>query len=612
MIITILSWLIILAIFVSVGAIIRQLIKAVFNYRIDDFSALVVMGIVGTTLYAETFSIFHRVRRMAFFILICICLIAFATVIIASLGKIRATVSKARIRVAEAVLIVTFVATSLLLASYFSAQTPTLYDTLNYHAQSIRWIEEYGIVKGLGNLHSRLAYNSSFLVLQALFSMTWAFGSPLHSLNGFIWVFFFTYCVLTFKCARIKVFYLSDALRVVFLLVLLRGDIITNIASPHTDFLPACLIAYIFIRWAEFNEEQIESYIPYGLLVLLGVFNISVKLSTAATFLFLAKPLLDMLKKRKYADILKFIGLGIIVILPFVVRNVIISGYLVYPVASIDLFNFDWEMPKSVALSDSAIIKAFARTWGDGYSIECMNEPFSKRFWEWIRKAPTEFISILSLTDAFVAVAAIITIIIKTFKGNYGLYDRLLLLTAIFGYIFLIVSAPSFRFGIIWFAILPIIYVYCLFNMEARPVDSDESAIAITILLLFICITSAIYISYRLRIEGENTDLAITLYPNGYNNTDAQKAYVEISGYKFYYCMPTTGEWGGLNSYEGVPGTECQGILNTIELRGATLADGFRVKKEYEDVPFSFGSWLISEDDIRTLRLDDIYGSYYK
>ena len=41
-------------------------------------------------------------------------------------------------------------------------------DTGLYHAQAIRWIEEYGVVCGLGNLHSRFAYNSAAFALCAL------------------------------------------------------------------------------------------------------------------------------------------------------------------------------------------------------------------------------------------------------------------------------------------------------------------------------------------------------------------------------------------------------------------------------------------------------------
>lgn len=40
-----------------------------------------------------------------------------------------------------------------------------------YHAQAVRWYEEYGVVKGLGNLQWHFAYNSSYFAFAALFSL---------------------------------------------------------------------------------------------------------------------------------------------------------------------------------------------------------------------------------------------------------------------------------------------------------------------------------------------------------------------------------------------------------------------------------------------------------
>ena len=53
------------------------------------------------------------------------------------------------------------------------------YDTYLYHAQAIRWIEEYGVVPGLGNLHHRFAYNNSVFSLQALFSLSFLLGGKI-------------------------------------------------------------------------------------------------------------------------------------------------------------------------------------------------------------------------------------------------------------------------------------------------------------------------------------------------------------------------------------------------------------------------------------------------
>ena len=76
-----------------------------------------------------------------------------------------------------------------------STHTPGNPDTGLYHAQTIRWIETFPAVPGLGNLHSRLAYNSSWLTLNALFSFAFLGGQSYHPLPGLI--------VLVITCAQI-------------------------------------------------------------------------------------------------------------------------------------------------------------------------------------------------------------------------------------------------------------------------------------------------------------------------------------------------------------------------------------------------------------------------
>jgi hypothetical protein len=37
---------------------------------------------------------------------------------------------------------------------------------------------------------------------------------------------------------------------------------------------------------------------------------------------------------------------GIALILPWLIRNVILTGYIIYPMENFDFFNFDWEVPE--------------------------------------------------------------------------------------------------------------------------------------------------------------------------------------------------------------------------------------------------------------------------
>ena len=57
-----------------------------------------------------------------------------------------------------------------LLTCMSSMAMPINEDSWLYHFQSIRWINEYPVIPGLGNLHGRLAFNQSHFGLLALFN----------------------------------------------------------------------------------------------------------------------------------------------------------------------------------------------------------------------------------------------------------------------------------------------------------------------------------------------------------------------------------------------------------------------------------------------------------
>ncbi len=64
--------------------------------------------------------------------------------------------------VQAAVIAILFLPAAVWLASR-SMMTPTNYDSGLYHLSTIRWINSFPIVPGLGNLNGRLAFNQSFL-----------------------------------------------------------------------------------------------------------------------------------------------------------------------------------------------------------------------------------------------------------------------------------------------------------------------------------------------------------------------------------------------------------------------------------------------------------------
>ncbi len=322
-----------------------------------------------------------------------------------------------------------------------STHTPGNPDTGLYHAQTIRWIETFPVVPGLGNLHSRLAYNSSWLTLNALFSFAFLGGQSYHSLPGLI---------VLVTCAQ----FLHRGLRLLPTLIFCppckRGDVApatggietaaskhpsrpklplvspilqphridgrrsaggsdylrllfiplaffllaSELSSPGTD-LPAVMLSWlIFSEWlALIEEKQNTAPLLPILLVLLTLWAVTIKLSTlplllAALFLWwqffhnsapLDKGGMSRQRQGGLRTALQLLALAAILFLPWVIRSLILSGYLVYPGLTLDPFHFDWRIPAEAVRRESAVITAWARfSAGEIQDVLAMSLP------EWV------------------------------------------------------------------------------------------------------------------------------------------------------------------------------------------------------------------------------------
>ena len=606
MIITILSWCSILIIVSLLGLFASSIVERLFYYKIKYYRNIVLLGVVFATIYAELFSLFHGGGRLSIFILLIICLVSsiyyFKKHSIHILNFQKLFSSNFLIYILIFLLVT-------LWGAFITSMEPIGYDTSNYHIPSIRWIEEFGVVKGLGNLHCRFAYNSSFLCLQALFSFKWICGTSLHTVNGFVWCFFMLSCIFSLKIFETQRLCISDLLRLLCVVMLLRREELSYVCSPNTDFLPMCISLYIFIEWANLNENFEKNYAPYGILAILGLFAMSVKLSAAILVLFSAKPIILIIREKKYIDILKFLGMGIVVIFPYLARNIIISGYLLYPVAGLDIFNFDWEMPKSVVISDSVAIKVFARAWGSDYSFSDMNRTLYQWLKIWIEKS-SEYFGIIVTFDTCLAVVMIIICFLILIKKKKIIYDISLFLMSIFGFLFLFITAPSIRFGRIWFYLVPILGIYLIYifitsDLVNEWYKEEHSEMAKFFQNLIFCFVFFGIIMYNAIIVQNKYDNKIFIEPIEYSENGDDGDYVIMNGYKFYYSDGS--DSNNLNGYEGFPGTECLLTLTRIEMRGNTLKDGFRVNIDNLKKPYNFQGADISEKDFEIMKLYRYY-----
>jgi hypothetical protein len=431
MIINIGIWLYMIVISYVYGSLLLKLIQPILRIKKEVPVAawlIAITGLVILTTIASFFSIFFKTGLLINLILLAGALLAVFSRSIPLPHWRRPSGGLALILLILAVVIVL----------ENSTHRPANPDTNLYHAQAIHWIESYPAVPGLGNLHSRLAFNSVWLVTNALFSFSFLGIRSFHLAGGFLFLALLLYCWPGFESllhGKISPAILLKSAFIPLAFSLFGGEI----SSPGTD-LPACLLIWlIVILWVE-NEEDAQPYRSF-FIALFAVFAITIKLS-ALPVLLMPVIIAGLAVVRRQGWLLTLtVVCSTLVLMPFLIRNIIQSGYLVYPFPSIDLFSLDWKIPVARALDERQTILAWGR-FPTLNAAEVMAMPFSQWFPLWLAKQTIN--RKIMLTLAGLSVLEILPAL-KSQNLRTQVLPVWLVMAA--GTWFWLFSAPDFRFG---------------------------------------------------------------------------------------------------------------------------------------------------------------------
>ncbi|WP_343330400.1 LIC_10190 family membrane protein [Polaribacter staleyi] len=222
-----------------------------------------------------------------------------------------------------------------------SSVTPAIFDNESYYIQTIKWLNEYGFVKGLGNLHIFFAQTSSWHILQAAFSFPFL-ETSFNDLNGYFLVIFSFFCFQQlhhFKTSKkINQLYIGSVLiSLPFLIFFI------NAPSPDLSvFLISQLLFFLFIK----HYKAID-FSSFSIVLLLTIFLFVIKITTCVLVLL---PLILVVKhfKTLKPNLVKPILFSVFVLFLFLIKNVILTGYLLYPLENFDVLNVDWKVPKEL------------------------------------------------------------------------------------------------------------------------------------------------------------------------------------------------------------------------------------------------------------------------
>lgn len=539
------TWIYIGLTTLSLGFGIKLLLTKIVGYSIKSMDGVIFAGLISTTVYAQVFSFIGPVGLWANVVLIIGCLVVFLltykdmAVYLGDVWRRNGRVTK---------VIVFFL---VMIWAFLTSRGYIMYDTDLYHAQSIRWLEEYGIVKGLGNLHERFAYNSSFFPLSALYSMKFLVGQSLHTVNGFFALLLSAVCIPVGKGFFKRKLCWSDFTRIaaIYYLTLIADEI----TGPTSDYCIMSVILYIAIKWVDEIERKQREIAPFALLSVVGVYALTLKLTAGLILLLVLKPAVCLIREKKWKEIGIYLGSGLMIGVPWVLRTVVISGYLLYPFSKLDLFSFDWKMRAERVEADASCIKA----WGRGFqNVNALQLKLTEWFPVWLTGLSLmEKILISAALATFAILIALVLYIL--IKRRWDMLDEIHMMVSIGAcYLFWQLSAPLVRYGYAYILLLDaLVYGYFICRIQ------KDGIIRYAILA---------YGGYKALVIGSlimsESSLPYYVVQQDYQEYKVQKVLFDSE----YVYVAENGDRTGYSQFPSIP------KIYDVELRGEGFQDGFR------------------------------------
>lgn len=552
MIAVILSWIYIAFICVLIGiGILRKKSLGVIYY--------LAAGIIGITVYVEIFSIFGKIGALAHMIMLA------AALIVGVLE--RKTIAGLWSRYKNSLFSWEgfFYLCFIIFIAFFTSRGIFHTDTNIYHAQAIRLYEEYGLIKGMGNLQLHFAYNSSYLAFASVFSMKWLLGQSLHVTTGLIEIIMSIYAFHGLKNFKQHQSHLADMMRVGILFYTLV--ILTGSMSPATDYTTMYFVLFVITAWCE-NIEGIRDLEKYCLLAVVTVFVATLKFSACVLVLIAVYPAVYLIKEKRWKEILLYAGRGLLIMLPFLIRNFLISGWLLYPFNGIDIFNVEWKIPEEYLLVDANQIKVWGRCLYDVAKIDWPISKWLPIWWEGQQRYEQMLIGCVVIGS----ILLFIQFVVKLFKRIKIRWDFFTLVMTVFACLLVwFLMAPFIRYGLAFLFAVPMLAVGEYLSEKKRGFYSILTGGLVFLIVVSISPYWDNYITDAGVFLKQNVTQPYYFLQKDYDDTEMES--YEMNGNTVYY--PKEGE---INSYHVYPGTCYKIMAERTTLMGDNIKDGFKAK----------------------------------
>ncbi len=315
MILIALSWIYIFLTVVPIGVFTARF----FGIRNDNLPEISLLGLFTITLSASLWAFFGRINFEFHLFLLTACTILFL--------KYKTDIAViynglfARLKRFSLPLKILFGANAIIILAQ-SAAAPYVLDNESYYIQTVKWLNEYGFVNGLANLHVFFAQQSGWHIAQSVYSLSFAYAR-FNDLSG--WCLLVGNLYAFFRLADYRK-NTDRNLLIAGLLPLANAFFLRFSGAPSPDIAVYMLTFIAVDRFLSKFANPDRS--AFGLLALLSLFAIYCKTSAVVIMLL---PLFLMVRGGFRIARTRIVVLSLVVLGLFIGKNYIVSGQPFHP-----------------------------------------------------------------------------------------------------------------------------------------------------------------------------------------------------------------------------------------------------------------------------------------
>ncbi len=326
----------------------------------------------------------------------------------------------------------------------YAVLPPATPDTPMYHAQAIHWAETYPTVPGLGNLDVRQGSSSTWFTLNALFSFAFLGGQSFRVVPSFFFALVWLYLLSGLQSLLTGETHLSQIVKA-GLLPFAFWILPREISSPGTD-LPVILTYWLALAlWLDALEGGDEQA---GFAALLfALLAPTFKLSGAPLVLFVLWSAARAWRGGHYRRLGGLLGISLLVLLPWLARTFLLSGYWLFPLPGMEHFSprVDWAVPPARAAGAKRAVWAWSisprDTWEYLVSLSLLARI---RLWMQHQTPNQNLVALAGLASPLVYLALGF---LKRGRSFFSPPYAGTFLLAYAGVLFWFLEAPNIRFG---------------------------------------------------------------------------------------------------------------------------------------------------------------------